>query len=221
MAELKNEIFKFDEEKAEKFMTETLNFLETLFPIESERNEILEYLAKAVRGKANFKNFLVLTGKQNGNQGKYAFSVLLKTLFGSSMVISNKILNKNQGNFHLAQVCEKSLLFHNAMEKNVPIDVILLKHLLSGSENLERRMFERTPRSLIWRTGIVMMIDENHEPFSFDDEALKTRMIKVPLRSRFVNEAVNFEKFIFKRDDRVHENIPLMRSSVLKLLSKF
>ncbi|GIX94957.1 hypothetical protein CDAR_296321 [Caerostris darwini] len=87
-------------------MPEVKHFFETVLPAREERDYVLHFFGRLLDGHRDEKQFLVLTDKRDGNNGKNIFINLMECVFSSYVVC--------KGSKAVCEQPRESINFHDA-----------------------------------------------------------------------------------------------------------
>ncbi|GIX86448.1 hypothetical protein CDAR_264861 [Caerostris darwini] len=201
------------------YMPEVKRYFETVFPIQEERDYVLHFLGRLLDGHRDEKQFLILTDKRSGSNGKTTFVHLMKRVFWSYAVIKN--YNAPCKNSKLKGV---RLLIVNELTKRQKLNCGFLRAATIGDYCLDgRNMYSTKAGEFMWQAGIVLVMNKNHFPkFDVSDKAFMQRMVLCPFRSKFVQVFdTTQEPHTFVCDSDIKKNFDNWRSSVLDLLWEY
>jgi hypothetical protein len=139
---------------------------------------------------------LVLTDRRSGNNGKSTLGALLNAFFGPYAENNTKFVCKGSmessrdahsaGTEHLRN---KRLIIAEELKAYMVLDEAMLKRVTGGSSVLMagRRFGSGECFKYIWQAGLVLIFNEGDCPkFDAGDAAFMSRMLVVPMRSKFV-----------------------------------
>ncbi|GIY64141.1 ATPase, partial [Caerostris darwini] len=192
------------------YMPEVKRYFETVFPIQEERDYVLHFLGRLLDGHRDEKQFLILTDKRDGNNGKTTFVHLMKRVFWSYAVIKN--YNAPCKNSKLKGV---RLLIVNELTKRQKLNCGFLRAATIGDYCLDgRNMYSTKAGEFMWQAGIVLVMNKNHFPkFDVSDKAFMQRMVLCPFRSKFVQVFdTTQEPHTFVCDSDIKKNFDNWRS---------
>ncbi|GIY15191.1 ATPase [Caerostris extrusa] len=209
-----------------------MRFMEQVLPVQQEREYVLHFFGRLLTGCRPEKQFLILTDKRKGNNGKSTFMTLMQRVF-SKFSVSNgaKIIclaaSKESVNSHdagLANLKGVRLLVSEELKKNQTLNAAFLKAITGGEYTVTgRNIFSAEQFKYTWKAGIVLIHNEHDFPkFDGSDDALVARMVVCPFRSKFVDDPQDVdEEYTFQRDPDINKHFNSWRSSVLDILREY
>ncbi|GIY54127.1 putative helicase [Caerostris extrusa] len=173
----------YSSDESRLYMPEVKRFFETVFPIQEERDYVLHFLGSLLDEHRDEKQFLILTDKRSGSNGKTTFVHLMKRVFTSyAMCKSSKVLCKK------ARLKGVRLLIVDEFNKRQKLNCGFLKAVTEGDYCVDgRSMYSTKTGEFMWQAGIVLVMNENDFPkFDFSDKGFMKKNGPVPFRSKFV-----------------------------------
>jgi phage/plasmid-associated DNA primase len=223
--------WKYDIDLAAKHIDDVKSFFNKLFPIQTERDIFLTFIASLLHGFRLDKKFMILTDKRDGNNGKSTLLNLLRVFFGDYLKSSTKFIckasfdkDKDSHDGGLEPLKGKRVMLADELKKNMKLDEGLIKNLAGGKYVVEGRRFGKVDQfKFTWQAGIIMVFNEGDCPkFDSTDKAFMERMLVCPMRSKFINCANdNIETNTYIIDPQIDENFVNWRSSLLDYLKDY
>ncbi len=223
--------WKYDSELSSKHIEDVKLFFNKLFPIQTEKDIFLTFIASLLHGFRLDKKFMILTDKRDGNNGKSTLLNLLRVFFGDYLKSSTKFIckasfdkDKDSHDGGLEPLKGKRVMLADELKKNMKLDEGLIKNLAGGKYVVEGRRFGKVDQfKFTWQAGIIMVFNEGDCPkFDSTDKAFMERMLVCPMRSKFINCANdNVETNTYIIDPQIDENFVNWRSSLLDYLKDY
>jgi phage/plasmid-associated DNA primase len=223
--------WKYNIDLAAKHIDDVKLFFNKLFPVQTERDIFLTFIASLLHGFRLDKKFMILTDKRDGNNGKSTLLNLLRVFFGDYLKSSTKFIckasfdkDKDSHDGGLEPLKGKRVMLADELKKNMKLDEGLIKNLAGGKYVVEGRRFGKVDQfKFTWQAGIIMVFNEGDCPkFDSTDKAFMERMLVCPMRSKFINCANdNTETYTYIIDPQIDENFVNWRSSLLDYLKDY
>ncbi|MGL5961894.1 MAG: PriCT-2 domain-containing protein [Cetobacterium sp.] len=223
--------WKYDVDLAATHIDDVKLFFNKLFPIKTEKDIFLTFIASLLHGYRLDKKFMILTDKRDGNNGKSTLLNLLRVFFGDYLKSSTKFIckasfdkDKDSHDGGLEPLKGKRVMLADELKKNMKLDEGLIKNLAGGKYVVEGRRFGKVDQfKFTWQAGIIMVFNEGDCPkFDSTDKAFMERMLVCPMRSKFINCANdNVETNTYIIDPQIDENFANWRSSLLDYLKDY
>eukprot|EP00798_Chlamydomonas_sp_ICE-L_P016971 gene16971-biopygen25889 len=219
----------FPVEKNNKTNEKLRWFVDTVMPVDEERDVVLAFFAGLLPGQRKEKKFLAFTDKTSGDNGKSTLMALMCNFFGEyGSSNGTKFLTK--GSFArgrddhdagLKPMKGVRLLVAEEMKPNTALDEALIKRI-AGGEGVRvcgRSCGTGNSFDFIWQAGVVMIFNEGDCPkFDGGDNAFVKRMVVVPMRSNFLIHPDPQREHEFERRDDLADILPTWRSALAQLL---
>lgn len=171
---------------SEEGMVDFMKFIDSVMPVEAERDFFLKAVSSTLRG-ATLENIIIMTG--TGRNGKdTTLSYLLRATLGEDLFYYNSntvITGSNQGginqekcNMHL-----KRAVVYSEPNKDTTLKNNTLKELSGGKQINARGIYSSNTNTILHATNIILC---NDIP-SLDniDDAISQRLYVIPFRSLF------------------------------------
>lgn len=223
--------YDFDVDKAVIHSSDVKDFFEQVLPDEREREVFLTTCANYLVGKREEKNFVIMTDRRSGNNGKTATLNLLFEAFGNYAHSGEKYILRNpsgaDGNSHEGDMLSlkgKRLLVCEELKKFNELDTGFLEKLTAGKLSVtERQKNSSNSFKYILKSGIILSFTENDYPkFDVSDSAFINRMVVCPFRSKFVEKDEKLvEEHTFEMNPKIERNFENWRCAVIHHLRKF
>jgi phage/plasmid-associated DNA primase len=177
-------VIPYDYEKCDT--DKCLNFINTIMPVEEERDFLLKALATGLYGRT-LNNFIVLTG--SGRNGKDTLlTFLMKKSLGediyyeaSATAITQNI--KGDLNVSISGMNKMRMIVYNEPNANETIKISTLKQLTGGATFQARGLYQKKADTKIQGSQFMMC---NKKPLlDAVDSAIANRLFVIPFRSLF------------------------------------
>jgi phage/plasmid-associated DNA primase len=222
-------------EDAAQHRADVDRFFETVLPVAVERDAFLDEIARLLCGHRYAKRFLVVTDERDGDVGKSTLLALVSVVFADLVLEDNKIVcsgtlerDKNSHDAALLPARGARLLVAEELKSRQTLDTGFLKRVAGGDmTTIGGRGFNTADTfKFVWQAGIVLIFNQNDCPqFDAKDAAFVSRMMVVPMRSKFVapcdladDPDLAAEPLTFPMDMGLKRRFPLWRSAVLDIL---
>lgn len=167
----------------------TMNYLNKILPIETEKDFFLKTLSTCLDGKL-LENIIFALG--NGRNGKDTIlTVIMKNVLGENLyydapnhILTDKI--KTGANPEVANMHKKRLIVYSEPDKNYTLKCATIKQL-TGTEIMPvRGLYSSTNKTRMCGTHIVMQ----NKLLAMDcpDDAMMNRLFVIPFRAMFRTE---------------------------------
>lgn len=216
-------------------------FLEQVFPQQPLRTAFLQYAASLLSGHRRIKQFLVMTDRRDGNNGKSAVCKLLAAFFGKlcnnmgKKLLAQASFEKGRdGHDAGAQVLAgKRIVIGEELGKNMTLDTDFIKNVTGGSlVTMEGRKFKSESSFLFTiQCGIIITFNENRMPKACtSDRAFVERMLIIPMISKFVEPHIlhdmeedeeNVKEYTFPKQVNIETKFNDWRSALLDVLCEY
>lgn len=224
--------WNYSEEDSATYMPAVERFFNELLPKQEEREFVLHYFARLLSGRRTDKQFLVLTDKRAGFNGKTTMMNLLQRVFGSYAITGTKYVcqstltaDRNSHDAGLQNLKGKRLLTADELKKNMTLDCGWVKAVTGGEYMIDGRIiYSSAMFSFILQAGLVLILNEGEYPkFDASDQAFMARMVVCAMRSKFVEriEDTYLQENTFHVNKGINEDFPNWRSAVLDLLRRY
>ncbi|GIY12660.1 hypothetical protein CDAR_107861, partial [Caerostris darwini] len=159
----------YSSDESRLYMPEVKHFFETILPVREERDYVLHFMGRLLDGHRDEKQFLVLTDKRSGYNGKTTFVHLMKRVFSSYAVCKNSKMVCEQArdsiNSHdagMARFKGVRLLIVEELKKHQKLNCGFLKAVTGGDYCVDgRNMYSAKTFEFMWQAGIVLVMNEN------------------------------------------------------------
>lgn len=227
--------WKYDKDLSEQHYEDVKSFFNMIFPIQSEREVFLTFIASLLHGHRLDKKFMILTDKRDGNNGKSTVLNFLRVFFGDYLKSSTKFIcrgafdkDKDSHDGGLEPLKGKRVMLADELKKNMKLDEGLIKNLAGGKYVVEGRRFGKVDQfKFTWQAGIIMVFNDGDCPkFDSTDKAFMERMLVCPMRSKFIARRNNErpfgqEDYTYELNPTIDKHFELWRSAFLDLLIKY
>jgi len=211
---------------------EFLRFIEQIYPVEEEREIIQRYFGYCLLGDHREKQFLILTDKRKGFNGKSTVTkLLMKALGDYAMKGNNSFLYKTDArhesvNSHsagmLAYMNYRLAIFEETDSKE-RLDDQRLKDTNGGNTQIKgRHINSKEMETFTWGCKMILLCNDNNFPqFDFTDTAMLDRMLIVIHRARFFQDVDDYEKhkdeqYTYLATSEIDAKLDLWRPCLLK-----
>jgi len=216
------------EDVPEESFAAVQDFYARVLPVPEEREVFLRAAGAALSGNiARDKFFIVATDKRDGGNGKSTLIQALHDTFGALAVPS-------QANFLYA--CAEAANAHGANDLHYrgrrlaifdetnddrPLNVEKMKRITGGGHSVTvRGAHERAPSEFRWTAAVFIACNDGRVPrFNASDSALMNRMVVVPFRAKFDDEAAAAgEEHAWPQDTSVDDRLLAARVAHMHVL---
>jgi phage/plasmid-associated DNA primase len=177
----------------------------------------------------------VLTDRRAGHNGKTSLVELLMSFFGAYSEANHKFVccgaferDRDSHDAGMEPLRGKRFLVAEELKGSMSLDVGILKRI-TGGFNVRikgRRCGSAELFIFLWQAGVVLVFNEGDCPkFDPADAAFLSRMLVIPMRSKFVQGEAALaaaiargEELVFLADTDLQEKFPGWRSALLDVL---
>ena len=171
-----------------------------IYPVEEEYEVAQRWAGYCLRGDVPIKQFVILTDRRGGHNGKSTFLRALQESLGAYafkaednfLFQSSSARDINSHTAGLLQFQHKRLAAFEELSNTKHINVALLKGITGGGTTFPvRAPHARKAINMTWSSKVTLAFNEGSAPrLPADDEALFSRILVIPHRSHFANADV-------------------------------
>jgi hypothetical protein len=210
----------YDADAAREHRAELEEFLEKVLPIPEERRVVLTMFAHFLSGHRWARKFMVFTDRRGGDNGKSVLLDFFRMFMGDYATTDAWFMETGDNDFQGLRG-KRLVVADTECSGDTTLNVATLKKVTDGAgvKIKGRKNGNATEFSFTWQTGIVMIFNEKGFPqFDKCDESFLSRMMVVPMRSKFVYAPKNAEQWTYPQDTGIRSSYSDWLSSLADVL---